>query len=126
MPTTLRHPLLDVEDSWPLLFAPYRALAVLLIAGVVGVAYAAVDFLIGQRLLLWPEEMAWIGSQKPPAQRPAPLLGDETVVTLKRDQCYGGCPIYELKLYGSGVWNSVARPTSAKPHLRRRGWIESR
>ena len=69
---------------------------------VVGFGYGAVSILQDMRVLLQPDEMVWVTSQRPAAQDTPTLLADETVVTLTRTRCYGFCPIYELKLYGSG------------------------
>jgi len=73
--------------------------AVLLILGLL----AAFSWLYDVRVFLTDVEHRWISSQRSSSTAVTePPLGVDTVVTLRRTECYGFCPAYEVSIFGSG------------------------
>ncbi len=50
-----------------------------------------------------PEELSWLKAQQSADSGPLPAVTDSDVVTLRRGQCFGSCPAYEVTIRGSGT-----------------------
>lgn len=61
-----------------------------------------IAFLYSTKLAPTSLEQQWIISQQSSAPSNKPPLTDSTQIELQRTQCYGTCPAYRVKIFGSG------------------------
>jgi hypothetical protein len=63
------------------------------------------------------DELAWLKTQRPAEHESLPTLTDQDVVTMRRSQCYGSCPAYEVTLRGSGQVDFTGEAFVCRRHV---------
>ena len=82
--------------------AAHGALGAIASVAALGLLAFGIDELYVSRLAPSQLELEWLKSQRPTGQGAPPTLSDADVITMRRSQCHGSCPAYEVTIRGSG------------------------
>jgi len=64
-----------------------------------------------------PEELSWLKAQQSADYASLPALTDTDIVTLRRGQCFGSCPAYEVTIRGSGAIEFTGEAYVCRRHV---------